>query len=362
MRLMICLAVAASFLYLGFWPVPIEPTDWQAPSDQGYVGDFSSNTQLQAAEFVQLDNTDGPEALARGPEGDIYISSAQGWVLRHNPLTRATTRWVHTDGRPLGMTFDANQNLLVADAYRGLLSIAPSGSVSVLTDSVEGSPIAYADDVDVAADGKVYFSDASTKFGARAHGGTYAASLLDTMEHGGHGRVLMYNPVDRSTEVLLDGLNFANGIALDADSRFLLVAETGHYRIKKYWLSGPDQGTTDILIDNLPGFPDNIVRGPNGRFWIGLVAPRDRLLDGMSSHPWLRKLVQRLPSILHPTIVPFGHVFSIDGHGNNIRSLQDPSGSYHGVTGALETEQWLYISSLFEDRLARLKRAPHSLP
>ena len=38
-------------------------------------------------------------------------------------------------------------------------------------------------------------------------------------------------------------------------------------------------------------------------------------------------------------------------------SLQDPNGSYHGVTGALEFNGWLYVSSLFEDRLGRLDLA-----
>ncbi|MDE0842012.1 MAG: SMP-30/gluconolactonase/LRE family protein [Porticoccaceae bacterium] len=357
MRIWIWLAGVSTLLYLGFWPTPIEPTDWQAPINKGYVKEFSSNTQLQALELFQLDNTAGPEGLALGANGVIFISSAEGWILRHNPQTGISKRWVNTGGRPLGMAFDQHQNLLIADAYRGLLSITPSGTIDVLADTVNGVKISFADDVDVASDGRVYFSDASSKFGAQAYGGTYAASLLATMEHGGHGRVLVYNPTDRSTAVLLDGLNFANGVAVDAASRFLLVAETGHYRIKKYWLSGPNQGKTEILIDNLPGFPDNIVRGRNGRFWVGLVAPRNKLLDSMSNTPWLRKVVQRLPEPLRPKIVNHGHLFTIDGEGENINSLQDPSGSYHAVTGAIETQQWLYISSLLEDKLARLDRA-----
>ena len=55
---------------------------------------------------------------------------------------------------------------------------------------------------------KYTFSDASTKFGAKANGGTYAASLLDIMEHGGHGRLLVYNPEDQTTKILMQGLNF----------------------------------------------------------------------------------------------------------------------------------------------------------
>ena len=41
-------------------------------------------------------------------------------------------------------------------------------SVETLTDSVDGTPILYADDLDIADDGIIYFSDASTKFGAHS--------------------------------------------------------------------------------------------------------------------------------------------------------------------------------------------------
>ncbi|MBU0989638.1 MAG: hypothetical protein KJ823_05555, partial [Proteobacteria bacterium] len=57
--------------------------------------------------------------------------------------------------------------MIVADAFRGLLSIAPDGTITELAVVADGVPIRYADDVDVAADGKIYFSDASTKFCAK---------------------------------------------------------------------------------------------------------------------------------------------------------------------------------------------------
>ena len=50
---------------------------------------------------------------------------------------------------------------------------------------------------------------ASTKCGAKESGGTYEAGLLDLMEHGGHGRLIVYDPMTRVTKTLLDGLNFA---------------------------------------------------------------------------------------------------------------------------------------------------------
>ena len=218
-------------------------------------------------------------------------------------------------GQPLGLAFDAEDNLLIADAYKGLLSVSPAGEISVLTDSYNGVPMEYVDDVDVDAEGKIYFSDASTKFGAQSNGGTYAASLLDTMEHGGHGRLMVYDPADQSTSMLMEGLNFSNGVAVAEDSSFVLVNETGSYRLHKYWLKGDRAGTSEVLIDNLPGFPDNIVRGRDGRFWVGLVSPRSQQLDDMSASPFLRKIVQRLPASVRPQAVPYSHVFAMDKDG-----------------------------------------------
>ena len=123
----------------------------------------------------------------------------------------------------------------------------------------------------MAADGKIYFSDASTKFGARESGGTYEASLLDINEHGGHGRLLVYDPASGKTKTLLTGLNFANGVAVSHDQQYVLVNETGSYRVIRYWIGGPGKGKSEPLIENLPAFPDNISTGLDGRFWIAFV-------------------------------------------------------------------------------------------
>ncbi|MBT5071000.1 MAG: SMP-30/gluconolactonase/LRE family protein, partial [Porticoccaceae bacterium] len=182
--------------YLLLWPVPIDPVSWEAPKDQGFVGDFEKNTRLEAIEIIALPDTHGPEGLAlKGSE--IYAATREGWIVRYNEGTGEQIKWVNTEGSPLGLVFDKENNLLIADAYKGLLKVTPSGELSVLTRSVNGTDIDYADDLDITADGKIYFSDASTKFGAHM-GGTYAASLLDTMEHGGHGRLLVYDPIDES--------------------------------------------------------------------------------------------------------------------------------------------------------------------
>lgn len=69
---------------------------------------------------------------------------------------------------------------------------------------------------------------------------------------------------------MLDGLYFANGVAVSPDQSFVLVAEMVRYRVRRYWLDGLERGTVDTFVENLPGFPDNIRSNGKGTFWIGL--------------------------------------------------------------------------------------------
>ena len=102
---------------------------------------------------------------------------------------------------------------------------------------------------------------------------------------------------------------------------------------------------------DLPGFPDNINNGLNGRFWIGLAAPRNALLDRLSDRPFVRKVVQRLPTILRPKPIDASHVIAIDADGTVLMDLQDPAAKYPLLTGVLETRKALYLTTLVGHRL-----------
>ncbi|TQV84321.1 SMP-30/gluconolactonase/LRE family protein [Exilibacterium tricleocarpae] len=354
MALYIAVLLAA---YLLLWPVPVEPVSWVAPQDRGFTGAFAPNQKLAQLDSIAIGDYHGPEGVALGADGTVYTSTHEGWILRLAPGQDVAEPWLNTGGRPLGMDFDRQGNLIVADAFIGLLSISADGRQQLLANTAAGVPIRYANGVAVAGDGKIYFSDSSTKFSARAIGGTYEASLLDILEHGGHGRLLVFDPQTRQTRVLVSDLNFANGVALAGDDSFILINETSKYRVLKHWLAGEKAGQTQVLIDNLPGFPDNLGRGLEGRFWLGLASPRNRLLDRLADKPWLRTLVQRLPAVLRPQAVAYSHIVAIDGQGEVVVSLQDPDGGYAVTTGAAESVTHLYISSLVAPVLARVPKS-----
>lgn len=345
--------------YLFLWPVPINPVAWDAKMSDGYAGDFAPNTDLANLERLSIGNTYGPEDVA-GRETEsglrIYTSGHDGDVIEIDPVANTSRVFAKTGGVPLGIEFGPDGTLYVADAYKGLLAVDTNGTVAVLTNEVDGTPIAYADDLDIGPDGVVYFSDASTKFGAESIGSTMNASLLEIIEHKGTGRVLAYDPATEETRIVKEGFVFSNGVAMGPDGESILVNETGTYSIHRIWVGGPNKGKSEIIIDNLPGFPDNINPGPEGTFLVGLISQRSDWLDKNSVNPGSRKLAMRLPASMRPQSRNYGHIVQIDADGNVLRTWQDPSGDYIQTTGAIiASDGYMYVSSLAAPDLARKK-------
>lgn len=353
-------------LYLLAWPVPIRPVAWSPAVAPGYAGPHAPNTRLTQLQMVDLKGEVGPEHIVLGKDGRLYTTVLSGNILRMAPDGSDQQVFAHTGGRVLGFDFDAAGHLIAADAMKGLLSIAPDGKVTLLTDQAGDTPILYANSVVVAKSGKIYFSDASMRFAPREWGGTFEASVLDILEQASTGRVLEYDPASKTTRVVARGLSFANGVALSADERTLFVNETGQYRIWKVSVAASQldlaplvktgSAEASVLFDNLPGYPDNLMRGLDGRIWVGLVKPRNPKVDELAQKPWLRSLTLRLPRALWPIPKAYGHVFAFNEAGQVVADLQDPSGAYPETTSVLETKDRLYVQSLHAHGLGWLKR------
>jgi sugar lactone lactonase YvrE len=374
MRKLLLLLGAAMLALVGYllaWPVPVEPAAWEAPTPPGYIGVHAPNERLAGLRLVSIAPEIGPEHIEFGPDGLLYTGTLSGAVLRMNADGSAPAVVAHTEGRPLGLDFDAGGQLVIADALRGLLAVDAAGQVRVLTDGVDGTPILYADAVQVAADGRILFTDATQRISPRTLG-TFDAALFDILEHSCTGRVLEFDPVATSTRVVARGLCFPNGIALSADEQSLLVAETGTYRVLKIaWASEAiDVGAAlranaagvTVLLDNLPGFPDNLTRGEDGRYWTGFTKPRSPAIDAMSGRPWLRALTLRLPRVLWPVPPVYGHVLAFDEDGRVLLDLQDPAGRLPETSGATEHDGNLYVQSLHAPALGRLPLSLASAP
>ena len=339
-------------LYLLFWPVPISPLAWSPPTAPPLTGPYQQNHSLSGVERLELvppGTGFAPEDIALDPQNRIYAGLADGRIMRLQADGTNPQVFSNTYGRPLGLAFDPNGNLIVADAIKGLLSIAHDGLVSVLTTEANGQHFGCLNDLDVAADGTIYFTEASSKF-------PMSNFTADLLEHRGNGRLFAYDPRTKTTRTLLSDLCFANGVAVSLDQSFVLVVETGAYRVHRVWLSGAKSGQAEIFIDNLPGFPDGISSNGRDKFWLALVTPRDEVLDKLLPHPFLRKVVMRLPKLVQPAPQRYSFVLGLDSNGRVIDNLQNGSRDcYAQIANAVERQGVLYFGSIGEGTVGRYR-------
>lgn len=337
------------FLYLLFWPVPITPGSWNPPPAPALAGQYQQNAKLATTERISVGSGNKPEDVAIDAEDRIYAGLDDGRIVRLQADGTNPETFTDTHGRPLGFVFDSAGNLIVADAIKGLLSVSRDGVISTLSTEINGSPFLCTNDLDVAKDGTIYFTDASRKF-------PLSNFKADIVEHQPNGRLLAYNPSTKATRLVLDNLYFANGVAVSPDQSFLLVCETGRYRLHRVWLTGPKQGQAEIFIDNLPGFPDGLSSNGRDKFWLALVTPRDATLDRLLPYPFIRKAVLRLPAALQPAPKRYGFVLGLDVNAKVVENLQDGSSNcYAQIANALEHKGALYFGSIGEAAIGRYK-------
>lgn len=286
-------------------------------------------------------------------EGAVFTGTEDGAIFRVSHDGQKVDRVAHTGGRPLGIEIDQDGRLLVCDAHVGLLRIDPaSGAIEAVTDSVAGTRMVFCNNAAIASDGTVWFSDSSTRYGIEKW-------KDDFVQNTRTGR-LMKLSTDGSIEVVLDGLAFANGVALSVDEDFVCVAETAARTVVRRWISGDRKGMRDLLCQNLPGYPDNIARGSDGLIWVSIASPLDPVVERLQTAPMaLRKLVTKIPQALQPKPKHTVRVQAYDSAGTLVHDLdvdpQESGVSYHMVTGVREHEGRVWMGSLHEAAVAVLE-------
>ncbi|CAA6666749.1 unnamed protein product [Spirodela intermedia] len=309
---------------------------------------------LKASEKVGEGLLPGPEDLAYdAASGFLYTGCDDGWIRRIKLRKEGETAkegvedWAYVGGRPLGIAFGPDKQLLVASAYKGLVSVGEDRAVRLLAEEADGLRFGVADGVDVASDGTVYFTDASYKYNLATH-------MLDIMEGRPHGRLMSFDPATARTEVLLSGLYFANGVAMSPDQGSVIFCETPLRRCRRYHVRGEKKGAVDHFVDSLPGLPDNIRYDDEGRFWIGLCAGKSKSWDLMLRYPMLRKMV-----VVSSKLADFSHhvrkgagVLSVSLEGEPLALYTDRELSLS--TGGLRVGRHLYYASLVKSYISRI--------
>ena len=339
----------------------LDPVAFDTGRVEGMRGLMPDETapKLKAAETLVAGQVDGPEDVLLDAQGNLYCGSRDGYLYRiPAPHHDRAEVLVKIGGRPLGMALDREGRIVACVAGMGLVRVTMDGKVELLTDQTERSlfsvqddtTIRMADDLDIAPDGTIYFTDATKRYDIENWG-------LDLLEGRPNGRLLSYDPATRRTLTVCDNLLFPNGVCLTHDGKHLLVASTWDCSILIFELARLSDGPR-VFLGGLPGYPDNVNRASDGGYWVALAGMRNPVFDEAMRHPGLRRrMTRRVP----PTNWLFGNlniggVLKIDGKGRIVDALWDaPDGPLYMITSMREHEGALYLGGVTNDKIGRLR-------
>lgn len=236
-----------------------------------------------------------PEDIVADPTGTLYVGVIDGKILRLGPDDAEWSTFADTGGRPLGLSFDGDGNLLVANHGIGVQRIARDGTVTLLADSVNGEPIYLPNGVVSAADGTIYVSDSSIRYNRATIGVQPSYTLPDLLEGRPYGRIVRIDPASGETTIVADGLYFPNSLVISPDRRALIVGESSRYRVTRIWLEGPRRGEVDHVITDLPGMPDGLDYDDEGRLLLALYDHAPALNRWILPYKTPRRILMSLP-------------------------------------------------------------------
>jgi ribose transport system permease protein len=344
--------------------VYVAPTYHALPSppstEIGGGGPFEQNDKLREVSLIGLGRIEAPEDVILDRNDVLYAGSRHGDIIRFFPPDYERMEvFAHIGGQPLGMAFDRLDNLYVCIGGMGLYRIARDGSVEKATDETnrsvysvnDDSRLRLADDLDITDDGLIFFSEATVRY-------EMDEWPVDGLEARGNGRIICYDTKTGATHTALRGLKFPNGVAVASDGKSILFAETFGCSVKRYWFAGPRKGTVETVMDNLPGYPDNINLASDGNYWLALVGMRSPSLDLAWKMPgFRRRMAKRVPvdEWLFPNINT-GCVVKFNEQGKILESFWDLNGVNHPmITSMREHRGYLYLGGIANNRIGRFK-------
>ena len=344
--------------------VYVSPTFHEMPRLQpvgvGSNTPFVQNDRLAGVSLIGLGRIEAPEDVILDRHDNLYAGSRHGDIMRFFPPDYEKMEvFAHIGGQPLGMAFDRADNLYVCIGGMGLYRITPGRKVEKATDETnrslrsvnDDSRLRLADDLDIADDGRIFFSEATVRYEMHEW-------PVDGLEARGNGRIVCYDPRNGTTRTVLRGLKFPNGICVERGSQSILFAETWGCCIKRYWFDGPKTGQVEMVMENLPGFPDNINLASDGNYWLAMVGMRSPALDLAWRMPgFRRRMAKRVPidEWLFPNINT-GCVLRFNEKGEVLETFWDLAGVNHPmITSMREHKGYLYLGGIQNNRIGRLK-------
>ncbi|KAF6159803.1 hypothetical protein GIB67_030061 [Kingdonia uniflora] len=327
-------------------PLPDSCLSWEHVSVHNHNAHALDQTERIGAGILP-----GPEDIAYDAEEHVvYTSCNDGWIKRVTvtELVGDVTvqNWAYVGGRPLGIVLTSDKELIVAESDKGLLKVTRDKDVKLLTAEAEGLKFRLTDGVDVAKNGIIYFTDASSKYNLEQH-------MFDILEGRPYGRFMSYDPSTNRTQVLVRDLYFANGVAVSPNQDYVIFCETPLRRCQKYHIEGENKGKVDMFVDNLPGYPDNIRYDGEDTYYIALASGKTFSWDVLMRYTWVRKTVGILSRyVKFPYMLSHSGVVAVNLKGEMIALYTDQALAL--ITVGIKIENHMYYGALDVSYIRRI--------
>lgn len=211
----------------------------------------------------------------RWAEGPVWFGDLRCLLWSDIPNDRIL-RWTEETGEVSVFRSPANncnghtrdlQGRLVSCERRRVTRTEPDGTITVLVDNEDGTPLNSPNDIVAHGDGSLWFTDPGYGLLSMYEGVPEEAKLPT--------RVYRLDPVTRRATPMTDQVRRPNGLCFSPDHRTLYVADTGashtpgHPRVIHAFDVVKDTALTNrrTFYDTSPGFADGIRCDTDGNVW-----------------------------------------------------------------------------------------------
>jgi gluconolactonase len=218
-----------------------------------------------------------PEGVMCRDDGMVFAADVRGMCAQIN-RDGETVFFGDVGGIPNGICMDPAGNCIIANIGNGQIQrLFPNGRHDVIAAEAGGRPIPSPNFPFMDAKGRLWVSNS-----------TYREDLDAAIQNPApDGSIVLIEKGE--ARIVAEGVFFANGLALDAEERFVYVAETTKRAITRFRIAD-DGMLTDRELYGPPvlgplGFPDGIAFDEAGNLWItfpawnalGFLTPRREL-------------------------------------------------------------------------------------
>lgn len=316
-------------------------------------GPFSPNRRLDDVRMLGAPIV-APDDLALGPDGALYVSSADTVIRCDGPDFADRAVFARLPDHVGGLAWTRDGRLLACVSGAGLVALSSEGEAVGRLDSVAGRPVACPTAVAVADDGSVFLTE-----GSRAN--RPEDWLLDLMQRrAASGRLVACSSALTDSRVLADGLDWPAGLTVSLDNAEVWVCESWAHRLTAFNRQG---GRRRLIVRNYAGYPTRIAADPANGYWLAYMGLRTQLVEFvlrerefceamMATVPrelWIAPSLDGRFSYLEPTQIgrikklgiqkpwapprSYGLVARLDRQGEAVESLHSRvDGRIHGVT------------------------------